>query len=199
MRFRPAGAEDRIETRNSKLLRVGLVKHFERMESEDSHIIASDWLLWLNQNRSLVNSNPTNLASLLPLIHQPQLRPEASSITTLRVSFAHLSSPNPFNNSGSNGSATASDIIHDSRLGTPQATLVGLARGPCLRQFSPRTFRPLRRFRTPNSLSDHCQSWPTTTITRALQSISIDSVPPSQFRVPPPGQTPVPGGSQVGL
>ena len=151
VRFRPAGAEDRIEARNSKLL----VNYFEGMGSEDSHIIASDWLLWLNQNRSLVNSNPTNLASLLPLINQPQLRPEALSITTLRVRFAHLSSPNPFNNSGSNGSATASDIIHDSRLGTPQATLVGLARGPCLRRFSPRTFRPLRRFRTPNSLSDH--------------------------------------------
>ena len=92
VRFRPASAESRIEAKDPKLP-TRASKRFEGMGSEDSHIFPSDWLHWLNQNHSLVDSDPTNLANLLRLTTSPQLRPVASFITTLRVILAHLSFP----------------------------------------------------------------------------------------------------------
>ena len=58
------------------------------MGCEDSHIIASDWLLWLNQNHSLVDSGPTNLAILLPFISQ--LLVESSSIVDNDTSCSQM-------------------------------------------------------------------------------------------------------------
>ena len=60
------------------------------MGSEDNHIIDSHWLLSLDQNRSLVDSDPTNLANLCFSSTSPQPRPAALSTMTLRVMLAHL-------------------------------------------------------------------------------------------------------------
>ena len=166
---------------------------------EDSHIIASDWLLWLNQNRSLVDSDPTNLASLLPLIDQ--LSAEAGSIVdndtasqscspivSLQVDLPADQQEYTSSSSGSDSDSTASDSILDSRLNTPQASLAGLARSP-----SPK--------RPPTVLSLHIPSPPPMSECPTPSSVvsivdfdddnwsvavDIDSVPPSQPRVPSP-------------
>ena len=39
---------------------------------DESHVIASDWLLWLNQKRLLVESDPASLGTLLPPWPTPQ-------------------------------------------------------------------------------------------------------------------------------
>ena len=58
------------------------------MGCEDSHIIATDWLFRLNQNHSLVDSGPTNLAILLPFISQ--LLVESSSIVDNDTSCSQI-------------------------------------------------------------------------------------------------------------
>lgn len=166
---------------------------------DDSHILASDWLLWLNQNRSLVDSDPAHLASLLPLINQ--LSAEAGSIVdndtasqscspivSLQVDLPAEDQEFPSSSSGSDTDSTASDSILDSRLNTPQALPIGLARSP-----SPK--------RPPTVLSLHIPSPPPMSECPTPSSIvsivdydddnwsvavDIDSVPPSQFRVPSP-------------
>ena len=75
---------------------------------------------------------------------------------------SHSSSPNvslqvglpaeeqgyPLSSSESDSDSTASDSILDSRLNTPQAPHVALARSPSPRRFSPCTCHLLRRFRS---------------------------------------------------
>ena len=181
---------------------------------EDSHIHASDWLLWLNQNRSLVEDDSTSLGNLFPLINQ--LSTEAGNIVD-NDTASNSSSPilslqvdlpaeeqeyaqYPASSSGSDSDSTASDSVNDSRINTPQAPLVGLARSP-----SPK--------RPPTVLSLHIPSPPL--ISRCLSpcstvsiadyeddnwsvAVDIDSVPPSQFRAPSPA-VPAKAPSQVAM
>jgi hypothetical protein len=172
---------------------------------EDSHVLASDWLHWLNQNHLLVETDPANLGNLLPLIHQ--LSTEASNIVD-NDAASHSSSPIvslqvdlpaeeecdqcPASSSGSDSDSTVSESINDSRLNTPQAYPIGLARSP-----SPK--------RPPTVLSLHIPSpppispCPTPSSIVSIPSIAdyddddnwsvvadIDSVPPSRLRPPSP-------------
>jgi len=61
--------------------------------SRHNYLLASDWLLWLNQNHSLVDSDQPVSATPCLSSTNSQLRLARSLITTLRVTFLHLSSP----------------------------------------------------------------------------------------------------------
>jgi hypothetical protein len=165
---------------------------------EDSHIIASDWLLWLNENSLLVESELANLGNLFPIINQ--LSTEASNIidndtmsdtsspiVSLQVDLPAEEQEYSASGSGSDSDSTASDSAMDSRLNTPQAPLVRLVRSP-----SPK--------RPPTVLSLHIPSPPPISeCPTPLSAVSIvdydddnwsvavdiDSVPPSQLCAPP--------------
>ena len=167
---------------------------------EDSQILAADWLLWLNENSLLVESDLASLAHLMPLLDQ--LSTEASNIID-NDTMSNSSSPivslqvelpaddqddsqYSASSSGSDSDSTASDGLMDSRLNTPQAPLICLARSP-----SPK--------RPPTVLSLHIPSpppisgCPTPSIVSIVDgdddnwsvAVDIDCVPPSQLCVPP--------------
>ena len=168
---------------------------------EDSQILAADWLLWLNENSLLVESDLASLAHLMPLLDQ--LSTEASNIID-NDTMSNSSSPivslqvelpaddqddsqYSASSSGSDSDSTASDGLIDSRLNTPQAPLVCLAQSP-----SPK--------RPPTVLSLHIPSPPPfsgcptpSSIVSIVDgdddnwsvAVDIDCVPPSQLCVPP--------------
>ena len=176
-------------------------KSFERMGCEDSHIIATDWLFRLNQNHSLVDSGPTNLAILLPFISQ--LLVESSSIAdndtscsqvvSLQVDLPAEEQECPCSSAVTDSDSTATNSILDSRLSTPNAALVMHARRSSLKLPATVLFLhipsppSISECPTPSSfvslVDDDDDTWSI--------AVDIDSVPPLQFRVPSPTAVPV--------
>ena len=172
------------------------------MLGENSHIVASDWLLWLNENGLLVVSDLASLGNLLPLINQ--LSTEASTIidsdtmsaTSSPIVFRQVDLPAEeqeysqysASSPGSESGSAASDSAMVSRLNTPQVPLVRLVRSPSPRR--PLTVLslhipsppPISECPTPSSVVSIVDydddNWSV--------AVDIDSVPPSQLspRVP---------------
>jgi len=164
---------------------------------DDSHILASDWLLWLNQNALLIESDPTGLGSLLPLINQlstessnivdsDAMGDSSSPIVSLQVDLPAEEQEYPASSSRSDNDSTAPDRVLDSRLDTPQASVAGLARSLSLKR--PPTVLSLH-IPSPSPLSG-CPT-PSSAVSIVdydddnwSVAVVIDSVPPSRPRVP---------------